>query len=190
MLSDAFGVLSTAPTMQAFLEALALATTDADIVRFMRWHAVLFTDLSGFSAHPVLVEALRRVLQFEKALQALVDGGGGRVLKALGDSCLVLYETADQAVAAVDKLHAALPDNPFCAGIGYGPMVVCHHHHGRMDAFGFEVSAASRLGEDVAAGRQCLLTSAAHGALSTLLQQRCLVGASSGIAYWELCPTR
>ena len=184
--ADTFGLLTTWPPMQTFLKAIALAKTDADIASFMTWHAVLFTDLSGFSVHPMLVEALKRVVQMEKAIAALTQLGGGMVLKSLGDSFLILFDTVGQAVDAVDLLRAALPVNAFCAGIGYGPMVVCQHRAGRHDAFGFAVSEASRLGEDIATGRQCLLTPSAYAAVSAAHQQRCVAGEHQGLAYWDM----
>ena len=190
MSADAFGLLSTAPTMQAFLAALDLAERDADIERFMTVHAVLFTDLSGFSAHPIVAQGLQRIRRMEYALSGALSASGGIVIKSLGDSHLMMFPDVADAVGCVELVWATCPDNPFCVGIGYGQMVVCEYYHGRLDVFGVEVSAASRLGEDVASESQALLTPAAYAQGSPALQRRCVAGMEGGIRYWEFLGER
>src|SRR5437870_4969686 len=144
--------------MQALLQALDLAVCDADLLVYMETRAILFTDLSGYSIHPLLIHGLQRVLQMERALSTFCAASGGQMVKALGDSHLVLFNGVEDALACVEAMRVAMPDNPFCAGIGYGPVVVCRHDHRRVDVFGVEVSAASRLGEDLAVGTEVFLT--------------------------------
>lgn len=188
----AYGLLTTHPVLQPLLAALRAGADDTALASFMTTMAVLFTDLSGWSAHPQVSEGLRRVLQMEKALQAVLPAFDATLVKSLGDSHLCLFASVTHAVAAVDALHAALPENPFCAGIGWGPVIVCRHRYGRLDVFGHAVSLASRLGEDIATGTQCLLSAAAYEQLSPAQQARCTPGVQAGFPYWALadgCPS-
>lgn len=185
-MTDAYGLLSDVPAMQPLLAALRTAQDDSALKRFMASYAVLFTDLSGFSAHPILAHALQRVLRMEEMIAAVMIPCGGTLLKALGDSFLLLFSTVEQAVICVEVAREAMPDNPFCAGIGYGPVLPCRHAYGRTDAFGYEVSAASRLGEDVATGRQTLLSPDAYAQLPPAIQARCEAGQAGLVQYWEL----
>lgn len=189
MLNATFGLLSVFPAMQEFLQALDRAKCDDDLARFMTIHAVLFTDLSGFSAHPLLIHAMQRVLQTERMLHQALLVCQGRLVKSLGDSHLALFDAVDHAVSCVEIMQQSMSGNPFCAGIGYGEMIVCQHESGRIDAFSREVSTASRLGEDIAHGSQVLLSQAAYEQLSPISHQRCIAGQQGSLAYWELLAT-
>lgn len=183
--NDAFGLLSTAPNLQPFFEALDLAESDADIERFMEYWAVLFTDLSRFSAEPVLVRSLQRVRQMERALQSILTLPTAQLLKSQGDSHLLLFKTVPLALEAVKKLKQALPGNQFCVGISYGPIIVLPHNHGRVDAVGKPVNEASKLGEDTAKEDECLLTPFAHLQLNMTHRQRCKPRTYNGLMCYE-----
>ena len=172
-----FGLLSNAVSMKRLLGALRTG----DEAKFAACHVlrtVLFTDLSSWSIYPPF-EALQHLLAFETTLNVLLDYAPAVLVKAMGDSHLLLCADVEAAVYLMDALQAARPELSCCAGIGYGPVVLCQHVRGRLDVFGEAVNAASRLGEDVAQGTQVLLTPAAYAQLPLTLQP-CCAGMSYG----------
>ncbi len=96
------------------------------------------------------------------------------MLKAEGDSLLVIFRDVDEAIAcAIAMQQCARQYNRkrpkaeeilLCIGLGYGDML----RIGDSDVFGAEVNAASKLGEDHARPYEILVTGgvkkAAHGA--------------------------
>jgi len=87
------------------------------------------------------------------------------------DNICAELKTPDQALAASLEANQAVKSaklmrndhEPFqiCIGIGYGD-VLCTQNNG---VFGDEMNLASKLGEDIAAGEEILLTEAAYAAI-------------------------
>jgi adenylate cyclase len=114
--------------------------------------AVLFTDLVGFSSWALeagdaaAVELLREVgIVVESAIQ----GGGGRIVKRLGDGLMAVFFTAQQAVDAALDAQTAL-----CAVSvsGYRPQMRAGVHWGRPrklggDYLGVDVNIAARVAD-------------------------------------------
>ncbi len=144
------------------------AAVDAAIqTRFGCTRAVMFTDLVGFSR---VVEAfgilhfLQLIQESESLFLPLIARHGGACLKRVGDSLLVLFDTPAQALAAARAMVAATGAvNPgrspqerieVCIGIGYGRILRIDDN----EAWGAEVNAASKLGEDIAGAGEVLVT--------------------------------
>ena len=135
------------------------AAIDAFIfARFGKPMAVMFTDLVGFS---------RRVEDFGilHFLQ-LIQEHHGTCLKREGDSILAVFEQPGNALAAALAMVLATQNlNPLrppeerieiCIGLGQGEVLLID---GR-EVWGSEVNAASKLGEEMAAGGEILATEA------------------------------
>ena len=93
------------------------------------------------------------------------------MIKQEADNLFAMFTTAEQAfeaaldtLRALEAMNAVLPPERallVSAGIGFGPTLVIADE----DLFGPEMNGACKLGEDIAAAGQILLTQAAHAAL-------------------------
>ncbi len=142
--------------------------------RFGRVHAVMYTDLVGFSR---VVEAfgilhfLQLIQESEELFLPLIQRHGGRCIKHEGDSLLVVFDGPHQALAAAHAMvnvTAALnpgraPEDRIevCIGLGYGTVLRIDDN----EVWGAEVNAASKLGEDLAKGGEVLATDTFRKAL-------------------------
>jgi class 3 adenylate cyclase len=136
--------------------------------------AIMFTDLSGFSRRVSefgIVHFLQTIFEQRKLLLPIVEAHDGLLLKEEGDSFMIMFRTADRAVACGVAMQKACsnvnerrkPEEQIllCLGIGYGRIL----RIGESDVWGREVNGASKLGEDTAKPYEILLTSAAKAAL-------------------------
>jgi adenylate cyclase len=139
-----------------------------------RW-AVMYTDLTGFSRHVAsygVIDFLQHVYELHNILMPHIEEHGGILLKLEGDSMLVIFRKADEAIhCAVDFQRAIKAHNEkhqrgaadtllLCIGIGYGDVL----RIGDSDVFGAEVNAACKLGEDQAKSWEIMVTGAARSA--------------------------
>lgn len=153
------------------------AAVDAAIfARFGRVHAVMFTDLAGFSR---VVEAfgilhfLQLIQESETLFMPLIHEQDGVCIKQEGDSLLVVFDTPQQALATAKAMvRATAAVNPgrapedrieVCIGLGYGTVL----RVGDNEVWGAEVNAASKLGEDMAKGGEILATDTLRLALNS-----------------------
>lgn len=133
-----------------------------------RW-AVVFTDLSGFSRKTQqfgIIHFLQVIHTSKKLLYPVVIDSDGLILKAEGDSLMLLFRTAKRALrCAVEMQRTAqmassrmVPEEQvlLSVGIGYGDVLRVGDH----EVWGREVNAASKLGEDTAAPHDILVTAA------------------------------
>jgi adenylate cyclase len=154
---------------------------------FVREHAVLVLDMSGFSR----TTQMRGIVQFLlviRRLRVLADPivwkHRGTIVKAEADNLFCLFPSVEEAVGAsreiIAGLHAAnaaLPKDDelyVSIGIGYGRI----HCVGEEDVLGDEVNLASKLGEDVAGYGEILLTEAAREELEGAAVEERLVAVS------------
>jgi adenylate cyclase len=136
--------------------------------------AVVYTDLAGFSRRVAefgIVHFLQVIYEKRQLLLPIVADHDGLLIKSEADSFLLLFKRAARALEAVEAMMAACqkanqgrpPETQIllCAGIGFGKIL----RIGDVDCYGYEVNAASKLGEDLAKSGECLLTAGARAAL-------------------------
>ncbi len=128
---------------------------------------VMFTDLSGFSRGVEkfgIIHFLQTIHESERVLVPIIESHDGILLKAEGDSLLVIFRNADKALDAAVKMQNELknynqdriPEEQIllCVGLGFGKVLKI----GDADVFGAEVNMASKLGEDTAEIGEILVT--------------------------------
>lgn len=137
--------------------------------RFGCTKAVMFTDLVGFSRRVEefgILHFLQLIQESEALFLPLIKLHGGRCLKRDGDSLVVLFDLATDALgAALAMMDVTAAINPerapeerieVCIGLGYGDVLLIDN----ADVWGAEVNAASKLGEEIAHGSELLVTEA------------------------------
>jgi adenylate cyclase len=151
------------------------AEIDARVHRaFGRKVAILALDMCGFSrltAEYGIIHFLAMIHQMEQGAIPAVTGNGGKIIKVEADNLFAIFEQPAHALEAAldifrafEAINAVVPkgrDIRGSIGIGYGEVLVVADE----DVFGAEMNLASKLGEDVAAGMEILLTTAAHDLL-------------------------
>ncbi len=137
--------------------------------------AIMFTDLSGFSRRVAefgIIHFLQIIHEQRKILLPIVERHDGLLIKEEGDSLLILFRRVDRALDCAVSMQRACrqlnerrrPEEQIllCVGLGYGKILRISDE----DAWGREVNAASKLGEDTAKANEVLVTHAAHAALT------------------------
>ncbi len=123
--------------------------------------AVMVVDLSGFSgltSSRGIAAALMDVRRMQIAVEEATGAFGGRVVKFWADNALSVFPEVTEARNAACAISSVIP----CAiGIGFGRTALIEH-----DAYGAEVNAACRLGEDTAATGEILMTERAKAHLT------------------------
>jgi adenylate cyclase len=133
--------------------------------------AVMVLDMSGFSRTTQrhgIVSFLLMIHQMKRLALPCIDTHRGLLLKDEADNLFCLFDAVAHAVDASrdigSRLSAAnlmLPEDRrlyASIGIGFGRILNIADE----DLFGDEVNLASKLGEDIAAGGEVLLTPAAY----------------------------
>ena len=129
--------------------------------------AVFVLDMSGFSLLTRkygIVHYLSMVKRMQLTTEPIIKSFDGHVIKYEADNCFALFPTPLSAVnAAVAMQHAFHASNMMTSddldiyvscGIDYGRILVVEEK----DCFGDAVNRASKLGEDVAAAGDVLIT--------------------------------
>jgi class 3 adenylate cyclase len=129
--------------------------------------AVFVLDMSGFSLLTRkygIVHYLSMVKRMQKTTEPIVKSYGGNMIKYEADNCFAVFPDPLSAVnAALTMQHAFEASNLMTSddldiyiscGIDYGKILVIEGE----DCFGDAVNRASKLGEDVAAAREILIT--------------------------------
>jgi class 3 adenylate cyclase len=136
--------------------------------------AVFVLDMSGFSLltrkHGI-VHYLSMVKRMQLTTEPIVRSYGGSMIKYEADNCFAIFPDPLSAVnAALAMQHAFEASNLMTSddldiyiscGIDYGKILVIKGE----DCFGDAVNRASKLGEDVAAAREILITKEAMDAI-------------------------
>ena len=156
--------------------AAELRDLDAEIrTRFERRVAPLVLDIAGFTrltAQWGVIHYLSLIRRMVTICRPVVERCAGTIVKCEADNLFAHYPTVDQALdsalaiqSTLDRANLAAPeefDIHVSIGIGYGSVLVLDH-----DMWGHEFNLAAKLGEDIAASREILLTAAAHAALAS-----------------------
>lgn len=129
--------------------------------------AVFVLDMSGFSLLTRkygIVHYLSMVKRMQLTTEPIVKSYGGSMIKYEADNCFAVFPDPLSAVnAALAMQHAFEASNLMTSddldiyiscGIDYGKILVIEGE----DCFGDAVNRASKLGEDVAAAREVLIT--------------------------------
>ena len=130
--------------------------------------AVMFTDLSGFSRRVEefgIIHFLQIIHEQHKILLPIVERHDGLLIKEEGDSLLILFRRPERALDCGISMQRACrqvnerrkPEEQIllCIGLGFGKIL----RIADQDAWGREVNAASKLGEDTAKASEILVTS-------------------------------
>lgn len=129
--------------------------------------AVFVLDMSGFSLLTRkygIVHYLSMVRRMQLTTRPIVESFGGTMIKYEADNCFAVFPDPLSAVnAAVAMQHAFTASNlltsddldiHIACGIDYGRILVIGHE----DCFGDPVNRASKMGEDIAASGEVLVT--------------------------------
>lgn len=130
-------------------------------------YAVFILDMSGFSMLTRkygIVHYLSMVRRMQLTSEPIVKSYGGSMIKYEADNCFAVFPDPLAAVnAAIAMQHAFAAANllttedldiHISCGIDYGKLLVI----GNEDCFGDPVNRASKMGEDVAAAGEILIT--------------------------------
>jgi len=130
-------------------------------------YAVFILDMSGFSMLTRkygIVHYLSMVRRMQLTTEPIVKSYSGRMLKYEADNCFAVFPDPLAAVnAAIAMQHAFSAANiltsddldiHIACGIDYGRLLII----GNEDCFGDPVNRASKMGEDVAAASEILVT--------------------------------
>ncbi|MGB0671865.1 MAG: adenylate/guanylate cyclase domain-containing protein [Rhodospirillales bacterium] len=166
-----------------FLERFGAAETQADRAtieselfdRFGRSGAVLISDMAGFSRITKakgIVHYMNMIRRMRLAFASEVTKSGGQVIKFVADNAYATFDSVEVAARTLDGVQRRLdvenrqlePDSHVMlgAGIEYGAYLALAGE----DFFGDPVNIASKLGEDLATGRELWLSENAYDRLS------------------------
>jgi class 3 adenylate cyclase len=138
---------------------------------FSATRAVMIMDMTGFSRLTLeygLIHFLTMIHRMNEVAEPVIARHGGTLVKFEADNLYAVFMTVDAAIEAAQDLmncmeaaNAVLPDEMDMRGkfgIGYGEILLIEDH----DFFGSEINLASKLGENIAAANEILLTQAAR----------------------------
>jgi adenylate cyclase len=130
-------------------------------------HAVFVLDMSGFSLMTRkygIVHYLSMVRRMQLTTEPIVKSYGGTMIKYEADNCFAVFPDPLSAVnAAIAMQHAFSASNLLTSndldiyiacGIDYGKLLILEQE----DCFGDPVNLASKIGEDIAAAGEILIT--------------------------------
>jgi adenylate cyclase len=134
---------------------------------FGREYAVFVLDMSGFSMltrRYGIVHYLSMVKRMQLTSEPIIKSYSGEMLKYEADNCFAVFPDPLSAVnAAISMQHAFTAENiltsddqdiHIAVGIDYGRLLIIGHE----DCFGDPVNRASKMGEDIAAAGEILIT--------------------------------
>jgi class 3 adenylate cyclase len=130
-------------------------------------YAVFVLDMSGFSLLTRkygIVHYLSMVRRMQLTTEPIVKSFGGFMIKYEADNCFAVFPDPLSAVSAAIAMQHAFSaanllttddlDIYISCGIDYGKMLIIDHQ----DCFGDPVNRASKIGEDLAAAGEILIT--------------------------------
>ena len=155
-------------------------------------YAVFVLDMSGFSLLTRkygIVHYLSLVRRMQLTTEPIVKSYSGSMIKYEADNCFAVFPDSLSAVNAAVAMQYAFaasniltPDDfdiHIACGIDYGKLLIIGHE----DCFGDPVNRASKMGEDLAAAGEVLVTKEAMETIpaSANLKAREIVVSISGI---------
>lgn len=161
-----------APRRARFFERLRVRPVrgeafDAEVARrYERELTILAADSSGFSRKTFehgIVRFLANLVRAYDRIIPIIERHGGHVTTQNADNILAVFDDTPSAVRAAREVHAwlrrrnarlAAPDRfELCIGIHHGPVLRLAD-----DVFGASVNVCAKIGEDVAARNETLVT--------------------------------
>jgi adenylate cyclase len=170
--------MESKPLSKKFQDELLLYSQTEDLVERRKieeniWseygaeYAVFVLDMSGFSLMTRkygIVHYLSMVRRMQLTTEPIVKSYGGRMIKYEADNCFAVFPDPLAAVnAAIAMQHAFTASNLLTSddldifiacGIDYGKLLILEQE----DCFGDPVNRASKIGEDIAAAGEILIT--------------------------------
>ncbi|HSJ86865.1 MAG TPA: adenylate/guanylate cyclase domain-containing protein [Anaerolineales bacterium] len=155
-------------------------------------YAVFVLDMSGFSMLTRkygIVHYLSMVRRMQLTTEPIVKSYHGSMIKYEADNCFAIFPDPLSAIhAAIAMQHAFAASNMLtpddfdihiACGIDYGKLLIIGHE----DCFGDPVNRASKMGEDLAAAGEVLVTKEAMEMIpaSANIQAKEMVVSISGI---------
>lgn len=140
--------------------------------RYGQTVAVMVLDSSGFSrvteSHGI-IHFLSRLMLLRNIVKPLCETHACKRLHFDADNAFAIFESVDDAIICAQELHQRVYESRLMLsederyrvsiGIGYGEMLYSETLEGYFSA---EMNAASKLGEDLAAGDETRLTASAY----------------------------
>jgi adenylate cyclase len=130
--------------------------------------AVLVIDSSGFSKNTLehgIIHALTNIAELIDIADKILKKNGAMSQRILGDNIFAEFFSVDEAIKASIEIKLAINSHSFILkssvtfganfGIGYGNLLFSERFHGY---YGEEMNLASKLGEDIAADGEILIT--------------------------------
>lgn len=137
--------------------------------------AMLALDSSGMTRITRargIVYFLARFVQMRDLAQAIIEHHGCRASRSFADNLFAEFPTADAALGAALEIHRTLrergvmltDDEPYrvCLAVGHGRVL----DNSALGVLGDEMNITAKLGEDIAAPGETLLTEAAYRSLT------------------------
>lgn len=141
---------------------------------FERVTAIFTLDMCGFTRTALrkgIIHYLAMIEHMENLATPAIEDNGGTVIKQEADNIFAIFPSSMQAIEAAkdvfrsfDAANSVLPEDRKIfgsIGIGYGPTLII----GDEDLFGNEMNLACKLGEDLGAKAEILLTENAYNSL-------------------------
>lgn len=135
-------------------------------------NTVLVLDMFGFSLLTRkygIVHYLSMIRRMQLTVEPIISGHGGRVIKFEADNCFAVLPDPLAAVRAATTIQHALAasnlltsdelDVHVSIGIDYGKILIVNNE----DMFGDAVNRACKMGEDIGAAGEVLITKEAMG---------------------------
>ena len=143
--------------------------------KYLATRAILVLDVTGFTVSTInhgAIESFLRILDTHRISFPVLRECGATFVRAFADDITALFDDVDAALDSAIEIHRRIDlynerrgerrhPPECCIGIGYGDI----YEIGPNRAMGDEMNRASVLGEDLARGRETLVTEGAYQAL-------------------------
>lgn len=139
---------------------------------------VFILDMSGFSLLTRkygIIHYLSMVRRMQLTAEPIVKTYGGSLIKFEADNCFAVFTDTPSAIHAAIALQLAFKASNLLTSDDFDVHIACGIDHGKIliigneDCFGDAVNRASKLGEDIAAAGEILVTQDAIKAITTEL---------------------
>lgn len=136
--------------------------------KYLTTKCILTLDMTGFTENCIAhgqINSLLRIFDAQKVCIPVLRDAGAHMMRAFADDLVALFDEPDGALDAAFEIHrrmdvyAATSDSvaapvECCIGIGYGQVFAI----GPNNAQGDEMNRSAKLGEDIARGKETLVT--------------------------------